>query len=228
MTQAPAKPRAQTQLVARRGALRTGGGGLTVEVDAVADLCASEGGATAADVVPPFRTSLGALLTGHILRDGEVVLLILKPSLWYIVFSSLRFLAAGLIAVIAGRLWLHTSHAVSSIVYTATFIVAGRVMWAVLQWMGRLYVLTDLRVVRLSGVFNVEILDCALRKVAHTRLTRTFREKLCGLGSIEIVPVDDSCPPSVWQSVKRPAEVQAKIQSTIDRAKQGCIPCGLD
>ena len=184
-------------------------------------LYASEGGATTADVAAPFRSSLAALLTGHILRDGEVVMLILKPSMWFIVFSSLRFLAAGLIAVIAARLWVHNSHAFSSIVYTATFLVAGRVMWAVLQWMGRLYVLTDLRVVRLSGVFNVEIVDCALRKVGQTRITRTFREKLWRLGSIEIVPVDDSCPPSVWQTVNRPEEVRATIQSTIDRAKQG-------
>jgi hypothetical protein len=191
------------------------------------DLCASEGGAAAADVAPA-RTSLAALLTGHILRDGEVVLLILKPSLWYIVFSSLRFLAVGLIAVIAAKLWLHNAHAVTSIVYLATFLVAGRVMWAVLQWMGRLYVLTDLRVVRLSGVFNVEIYDCALRKVGQTRLTQTFREKLWRLGSIEIVPVDDSCPPSVWQTVRRPAEVHAKIQATIERAKQGGFPCGRD
>ena len=188
----------------------------------------SEGGATAADVAPPFRTSLAALLTGHILRDGEVVLLILKPSLWYIAFGSMRFIAAGLIAVIAGKLWVHNSHAVSSIVYAATFVVAGRMMWAVLQWMGRLYVLTDLRVVRLSGVFNVDIADCALRKVAQTRLTRTFREKLWRLGSIEIVPVDDSCAASAWQTVRRPAEIQAKIQSAIDRAKQGGIPCGID
>jgi hypothetical protein len=193
------------------------------------DLCASEGGAAAAaESVPSVRTSLGALLAGHILRDGEVVLLILKPSMWYIVFSSLRFLAAGLIAVIGAKLWVHNSHAVSSILYTATFVVAGRVMWAVLQWQGRLYVLTDMRVVRLSGVFSVEILDCALRKVAQTRLTRTFREKLWRLGSIEIIPVDDSCPPSVWQTVKKPAVVQAKIQATIDRAKQGGFSNGAE
>lgn len=214
-------------VVARAGGAAALGAGAPCGRDPADDLRASEG-AAAADAVQPLRSSLGALLAGHILRDGEVVLLILKPSMWYIVFSSLRFLAAGLIAVIAARLWVHNSHAVSSIVYTATFVVAGRVMWAVLQWQGRLYVLTDMRVVRLSGVFNVEILDCALRKVAQTRLTRTFREKLWRLGSIEIIPVDDSCPPSTWQTVRKPAEVQAKIQSTIDRAKQGGMPCGLD
>jgi hypothetical protein len=188
----------------------------------------SEGGAAAAADALPFRTSLAALLTGHILRDGEVVLLILKPSMWFILFGSLRFAAVVLIATIGAQLWLHQPRVVGSIAYTGAFLLAGRVMWAALQWMGRLYVLTDLRIVRLSGVFNVEIFDCALRKVATTRLTRTFREKLWRLGSIEIVPADDSCPPSVWQTVRRPEEVHAKIRSTIDRAKQGGLPCQRD
>jgi len=186
---------------------------------------ASEGGAAAAaDAVVPFRTSLAALLTGHILRDGEVVMLILKPSLWFIAFGSMRFVALGLIACIAASLWINNSQVVASIVYTATFVVAGRVMWAVLQWMGRLYVLTDLRVIRLSGVFSVEIFDCALRKVATTRMTQTFRERLWRLGSIEIVPSDEAYPPNVWQTVRRPEEVHRIVQSTIDRAKQGCQP----
>ena len=189
----------------------------------LADFHASEGSATADADARPFRTSLAALLTGHILRDGEVVLLILKPSLWFILFNSMRFIAAVLIAVIAAQLWL-PQHVALSVAYAGAFILAGRVMWAVLQWMGRLYVLTDLRIVRLSGVFNVEIFDCALRKVGTTRLTRTFREKLWRLGSIEIIPSDDSCTPSVWQTVKRPDEVFAKVQSTIARAKQGSIP----
>jgi hypothetical protein len=185
----------------------------------------SEGGATAAADALPVRTSLGALLTGHILRDGEVVLLILKPSLWYIAFSAMRFTAAVLIIAIGAQLWLSPGRGSQSIAYAATFLIAGRVMWAVLQWMGRLYVLTDMRIVRLSGVFNVEIFDCALRKVATTRLTRTFREKLWRLGSIEIVPADEASAPSVWQTVKRPVEVHGKVQATIERAKQGtCLP----
>lgn len=184
-------------------------------------LHASEGGAAAAADALPFRTSLAALLTGHILRDGEVVLLILKPSMWYIVFSSMRFAAAVLIVAIAAQLWLHQPHVAGSVAYAGAFLLAGRVMWAALHWMGRLYVLTDLRIVRLSGVFNVEIFDCALRKVAGTRLTRTFREKLWRLGSIEIIPADDSCPPSTWQTVGRPAEILAKVQATIERARQG-------
>jgi hypothetical protein len=93
-------------------------------------------------------------------------------------------------------------------------------MWAVLQWMGRLYVLTDLRIIRLAGVLKVEIFDCALRKVARTQVNASLKERLCGTGGIEIIPGDESCPPAVWQTVARPAEVNELIVATINRAKQ--------
>jgi hypothetical protein len=191
----------------------------------------SEGGAAAAAAAAsapavPLRPSLAALLAGHILRDGELVLLILKPSLWFIVFNGMRFNAAVLIGLIAGQLWLHDA-AARPVLEIAVVLIAGRVTWSLLQWMGRLYVLTDYRILRLSGVFNIDIFDCALRKVADTRVTRNFRERLWRLGSIEIIPGngDGSAPPGVWQTVGRPAEVHAKVRATIDRAKQG--DCGM-
>ena len=181
---------------------------------------ASEGGVAAAPAAPPMSTSLAALLTRHILRDGELVLMILKPSLWFIVLGAMRFSAVVLIGIIAAKLWM-SQHASIRIAEVGAFLIAGRVMWAVLQWMGRLYVLTDLRVLRLSGVFNVDIFDCPLRKVAEARLTHTFRERMLRLGSIEIVPADEACPPGEWRTIKRPVEVLETIQATVRRAKQG-------
>ena len=102
----------------------------------------------------------------------------------------------------------------------ATGTVTGRVMWAALQWMGRLYILTDLRIIRLSGVFSVDLFDCPLRKVARTRLTTTMRERLFGLGSIEISPSDSDCPAGQWQTISSPREVHEQIVATINRAKQ--------
>jgi hypothetical protein len=188
----------------------------------------SEGAAAAAATAPTaagvraLRPSLAALLAGHILRDGELVLLILKPSLWFIVLTGMRFHAAVLIGLIAGQLWLPDA-ASRSVTEIAVVLIAGRLTWSILQWMGRLYVLTDLRVLRLAGVFTIDVFDCPLRKVADVRVARTFRERLCRLGSIEITPgnCDGATPPAVWQTVSKPDEVRAKIRSTIDRARQG-------
>jgi hypothetical protein len=164
-------------------------------------------------------TPLGALLARHIVRDGEVVLLVLKPSFWLIPLSSLRFIAAVAILALGAfalegrynREWFY--------VEAAIFLVAGRIMWATLNWMGRMYVLTDMRVIRLSGVFKLEVFDCALRKIARTQITTSLKERLCGTGSIEIVPADENCAPGTWQTIRRPREVHELIVSTINKAK---------
>ena len=110
----------------------------------------------------PLATPLASLLTRHQLRDGEVILLVLKPSVWFILLVSLRFVAAVMIAAIAARLWLHAN--THFCMDGTVFCIAGRLMFATAAWFGRLYVLTDQRVLRITGVLNVEICDCPLRK----------------------------------------------------------------
>jgi hypothetical protein len=164
-------------------------------------------------------TPLGALLARHIVRDGEVVLLVLKPSLWFILLSYLRFVAAVSILAMGAIAWEGRYNREWFYIEAAIFLVAGRMMFSVLQWMGRMYVLTDMRIIRLSGVFKLEIFDCALRKVRHTQMTTSPKERVCGTGSIEIFPADESCPPGVWQTVRRPREVHELIVSTINKAR---------
>jgi hypothetical protein len=170
-------------------------------------------------VAPPATTSMATLLTRHILRDGEIILLILKPSLWTIFFATLPAVGIALIVMISTRLWL--PHHVHIGVEAGAMLIACRAAWAVLNWAGRLYLLTDLRIVRIAGVFSPEIHDIPLRKVARTRLTRSFREHVWRLGSIEIIPESDQWPWSVWQTVPRPDEVHDTVRRSIARAKQG-------
>ncbi len=161
--------------------------------------------------------SLATLLTRNVLQDGEIILLILKPSLWFIVFSSMRFAAVIVLLLVIARVLPGPDAAVMQI---GVLLVIGRVMWAVLQWMSRLYILTDRRIIRLQGVFTVDVFESPLRKVARTRLIFSLRERLAGLGSIEIIPEDNSLPVGGWQTINHPAEVHEKVVATINRAKQ--------
>jgi hypothetical protein len=52
-------------------------------------------------------------------------------------------------------------------------------------------------------------------------LTRTNEERLTGVGSIEIIPQDDSLPFGQWQTISRPTAVHEQMLATITRAKQG-------
>jgi hypothetical protein len=146
----------------------------------------------------------------------------IKPSLWYILLSSLRFAAVVLILMIAAKL-LDPHLPGQNAVYqeTGLFILTGRVVWALLQWMGQLYLLTDLRIVRVSGVFSIDIFDCPLRKVARTRILRSMRERLTRLGTIEIIPLDQDVPVAYWLMISKPFEVNEQIVAAIRKAKQG-------
>ncbi len=173
--------------------------------------------ATAATTV----ASAASVLTRHVLRDGELILLTLKPSRWYIAISSLRFIAG--VVLILGALQLSRAPGVSIryFVDAGLFAISCRVMWAIVTWMARLYVLTDQRILRISGVFNIEIFDCPLRKVARVRLVRPLIERVLRLGTIEIEPCDTSRSGCAWQTVSRPKLVLETIQSALRRAKQG-------
>ena len=184
----------------------------------------SEGGTAAAgaEAVEQVPGSLAALLTRHVLRDGELVLLILRPSLWYILLTGLKFIAAVAILMTAGMVWddrvpgsarIHTEIGI--------FFIAGRLTWALCQWMGRIYVLTDMRIVAVSGVFSPQVFECPLRKVARTRLVYTVRERLLGLGSLEIIPHDEESPAGMWQTIARPRKVHERVLTAIRRARQG-------
>jgi hypothetical protein len=184
-------------------------------------LCAlaSPAGVAAAPVPGSRATSLGALLGSHVLRDGELVLLILKPSFWFIVFNSIPFTAfAILLGLLCASLDQHREdHLFFELV---VFVAAGRLMWATLEWMGRLYILTDQRVLSITGIFGIEIFDCPLRKVVRTRMISPLRERVVGVGTIEIIPSDEASPTGMWQTISRPAEIQEQLIAAINRSKQ--------
>ncbi len=184
---------------------------------------AAEGSAAA---VMPANASIARVLASHILRDGEIVLLVLRPSIWFILLSSLRFVAAAVVLILVVR-WHNLAELgmVRSLIELGVSAISARLMWATLQWMGRLYVLTDMRILTLGGVFHIEIFDCPLRKVARTRMVQSVQEKLIGVGSIEIIPQDDSLSFGQWQTIAQPLAVHEQMVATINRAKQGGSLC---
>ncbi len=178
--------------------------------------------------VPTGRPTVAALVASQVLRDGEAVLLVLRPSLWSIVLSSVRWVAAGAgLMAVAAAFGSHYRGGVFAGPFrgcaeAGVAVGAGRLMWAALQWMGRLYVLTDLRLLTVTGVLRSDVADCPLRKVARTRLLRSTSDRVLGIGSIEIIPQHPDAPCSVWHQIARPAEVHEQVVATLNRAKTGC------
>jgi len=165
-------------------------------------------GLTAEDMVP-----------AHLLDGGEIVLFAIKPSIWFILIVSLRWVAVGFIGSVAAA-WQSVPFGSDSrwYLYQLGFVIAGgRLAWAVLEWVSRLYVLTNRRVMRIRGVFRVELFECALTRIQNTHVVLAVSERMTRTGTIRFQTAAGQGA-AAWRIVARPLEVHEQLREAIRRA----------
>ena len=161
------------------------------------------------------------MLPEKLLREDETVILAIKPSAWLIVFFSFRTVLIAGLAVAAAiplagifEMFTYGPH----IVYIAQAIALGRVGFAVLQWLSRTYVLTDQRVIRVRGVFTVDIFEADLTRIQNTFMVLTFPQRILGLGNIAFTTAGTGLVEAVWRHTRKPLEVHHQIIDALRRA----------
>jgi uncharacterized membrane protein YdbT with pleckstrin-like domain len=101
-------------------------------------------------------------------------------------------------------------------------VFAGiRLGWQFLDWANRLYVLTDRRVIRRRGVFQVDVFEARLDRIQQTSVLQLVRERIFGLGSIAFATAGTSRLEALWEAVYAPFEVQKTVIEAIDRYGRG-------
>jgi uncharacterized membrane protein YdbT with pleckstrin-like domain len=111
---------------------------------------------------------------GIIYEPGERVLAVGRPFAWWVLLVALELIlliAAG-IAAAAGQQTAAYA-AVGAVVVAFVFLVAKY-----LQWMSRVWVLTDRRVIARSGILNRTQAAVLLERVQDCSLTRPFPASL--------------------------------------------------
>lgn len=158
-----------------------------------------------------------------VLQDDEIIQLSIKPSLWYIPIASARFV--GVMALMVGLLAFSGawgSGPIASIVVTGALLASGlRVILAALQWASRLYVLTNRRVLRFSGVLSVHTREARLAHIGRVNLRVNAYQNALRLGSIRMQPIQETRKSVAWDQVARPNEVYEILEKAIRRAQSG-------
>jgi uncharacterized membrane protein YdbT with pleckstrin-like domain len=171
------------------------------------------------DAASPAQPS-ATLLPAELLQPGEIIILLLKPSLLYIVLSSLRTLAIiGLVTMAMLYLSAYPIMPLTSRdILLLGFGVAGvKLFWQFLEWLSRVYVLTDRRIIRVKGVLRVEVFESLLKNIQHTECLFMLRERLFGLGTLGFSTAGTGLPEAYWQMVSRPLEVHQTVVQAIGR-----------
>lgn len=167
---------------------------------------------------PTLSLSAEAMVPHQLLDGGEIILLALKPSLWYIPLASLWWLVvAGLMLAAANTGALATYRGIT--VQLALLVGLGRMAYATLQWASRSYYLTNRRVMRIRGVLTVDVFECPLARIQNTQLTITPSERLVRVGSIHMSTAGVGGGGASWKTVARPLEVHEQLRAAIHKAQ---------
>lgn len=59
------------------------------------------------------------------------------------------------------------------------------------QWWNRKYIITDFRVIQMSGIINKDVIDSALEKINDVKLTQSFFGRIFNFGTIEILTASE-------------------------------------
>jgi hypothetical protein len=171
--------------------------------------------------VPPVLVVERALVPEGLLDGDEIVLLAVKPSLWFILLRSGSWLIGC--AALAGLTWWLGHHGFGSDVsrlglQTAVAIALVRVSVAMFQWASRLYVLTNRRVMRIKGVLHVNVFECPLTKIQNTHLSFSLPQRLVWIGSIDMETAGTFGGGATWEHLSQPTLVHARLRNAIGRS----------
>ena len=160
------------------------------------------------------------LLPAELIQEDEVVILLLRPSLWYIPlssFGSLVFIAliTFMLAYVSRFSWVNWSDLLA---FSFGFALATlRLSWQALEWYSRVYVLTDRRIIRRMGVLRVAVLATQRQNIQHSGSYRWVRGRVCGLGAIGCATSGSDVFEALWVMISRPFAVHRIVVKTIEK-----------
>jgi len=172
-------------------------------------------------------TSLAGVVPEKLLDEGETVLLAIKPSLWFVAFRSAKVIGLALLMAVFS-LYLARHYNLVDVAKT-TMNLAGaammiRLLIAILEWTCRLYVLTDRRVIRIKGVFNIDVFECPLMRIQNTYMTLALHERIVRLGSIQFATAGSGAIEAIWHTINNPLEVHELVRRAIWRMRKRSEP----
>lgn len=154
----------------------------------------------------------------QLLDGGETVFFAVKPSAWFVLIVSARWLAAAVVLGVLSYTVIPTHYATYAF-QAAVLLAVVRLSWATFEWVARIYLLTNRRVMSIRGVMSAEIYAAPLHTIERAEVFATPGERLFRVGSV--VFESETMGRGAWEIVARPVEMHERLQHAIRRARGG-------
>jgi uncharacterized membrane protein YdbT with pleckstrin-like domain len=108
---------------------------------------------------------------------------------WVVLANSflVNFALALLIIFVAGIVWIPLMFPLGWAAALLVIIPFARFIYHFLVWENREYLITNRRVIQISGVLNKNVFDSSLEKVNDVKMSQSFVGRILDYGDVEIM-----------------------------------------
>jgi uncharacterized membrane protein YdbT with pleckstrin-like domain len=162
----------------------------------------------------------------NLLGEDEHVLFITRQH-WLVLLAEIlseSILAIALIVLITLIWWLWLPNLLVPLGYLLLLLPLLSLWRDVLIWRNRQYVVTNWRVIQLSGVINKSVTDSSLEKVNDVKLEQSFWGRLLDYGNIEILTASE-LGVNIFRQIGQPIRLKTAMLNA--KEKQEHRPAGL-
>ena len=150
-----------------------------------------------------------------LLGENEQILLETHQH-WFVLFGKI-FLEILLIAILIGAVFA-ASTLYPIAIYGIFLVVVPMIgiLNDVLVWRNKAYIVTNRRVIQISGVFNKDVVDSSLEKVNDIKMSQSFLGRLFGYGDIEIL-TGSELGANLFHEINQPVEFKQAMLNAKER-----------
>ncbi len=129
----------------------------------------------------------------ELLGKNERILLKTRQH-WFILFSSIALEILLIIILIAAVITIAvmTASPLVAVALVLLLVPLGGMLRDIIIWYNRQYIVTNRRVIQLSGVFSKDVVDSSLEKVNDVKMNQSFLGRLFDYGDIEIMTASET------------------------------------
>lgn len=126
-----------------------------------------------------------------LLAENEEILLSTR-RFWFVLLKDILLdLILVIIIITASTLLMPLTSGFSAFGYVLILIPLFDFARKTLHWMNMQYVITNHRVIQISGIVNKNVSDSSLEKVNDVKLTQSFWGRIFGYGDVEILTASE-------------------------------------
>ena len=162
-----------------------------------------------------------------LLGNREKVILVARQH-WFILVSAIVLEIVIILVIIgltilAGLFWTEFALLIGAIGTILLLLPLSTMFRDILDWMNRQYIVTNRRVIQISGVLNKNVTDSSLRKITDVMMSKSFFGRILNYGDIEILTASEFGA-NLFHRIEEPVGFKIAMLNAKEELEQGGEP----